>query len=252
MWGADLLGPYDRKARLYPALLVVFPLLVLLPALYGIETASLISIAGVCGIGFLLSRIARDAGVRQQQKVWASWGGPPTIQLLRHRDSTLDRLTKARYHSALSQIMRTPMPTSDEENADPAAADEQYRAAARRLIELTRDRSRFPLLLNENAAYGFQRNGRALKPVGIAVALTCMAWALWQSGAISWGENDWPAAALRSLPPPAVLSLTVSSFTLLAWLVAFTDGAMKRTAFAYSERLLECCEHVASSTTAAP
>lgn len=239
---SDLLNPYDRRARLYPVVIVVLPILVLLPALYGFNIASVASIAAACGMGFLLTRVGRDAGARIQEKLWASWGGAPTTQMLRHSDARLDRLTKARYHRILSDLLGLAMPSPQDELDNGAAADEIYRAATRRLIHATRSPARFRLLFNENVAYGFHRNGHGLRPIGVAVAVVCIAWVPWHAGFIILKPPFWSAARLSSSD---VLPLIVSGAALLAWFTVFTEASLKRTAYAYAERLLECCDELA-------
>jgi len=243
---AELLSPYDRRARLYPSLLAILPLLVLLPAIYGIDPTTVVPLAVVCGVGFLLTRVARNAGVKVQDRLWKSWGGSPTTQLLRHRNHEIDQHTKARYHTILSGRLGFALPTVSEEQADTGAADEKYRAAVQLLINLTRNRTRYPLVFTENAAYGFHRNGLGLRTIGGVIALACILWTLLHAGGLVIGDTSpWIHVAARALKSSEAAALVASVLTLFAWLAVFTKAQVKQTAFAYAKRLIECCDNLA-------
>jgi hypothetical protein len=160
------LDSYDRQARLYPGLLVLAPLAVLLVALYGsanILATSVLTILGFCGGAYALGRVARDAGKRIQDDMFRKWGGAPSTQLLRLRDSHFDVHTKERYHRTLAKCLGKTFPDRETENADPAAADELYRAGVLWVINATRDAKAFPLVFKENVAFGFHRNTFGLR-----------------------------------------------------------------------------------------
>src|SRR3954463_13984193 len=97
--------PYERPARLYPALLALLPLLVLVMLLYGPRATALagaVTVASSCGGLYLTTDLCRESGKRLEQKMYCEWGGKPSTQLLRHRDSTIEGVTKRRYHTFLS------------------------------------------------------------------------------------------------------------------------------------------------------
>lgn len=123
---------YDRKARVYPSLLLVAPAVGTLVAFLSSQLSALqslgVAIVG-CGGTFLLSQLARDAGKKGEPKLFEQWGGMPSVAIFRHRDGRLDPITKARYQKRLATLARgTKAPTVDEEQADPAAADQVYSA----------------------------------------------------------------------------------------------------------------------------
>src|SRR5579863_6877105 len=103
--------PYDRQARLYPALLCLLPLLALVTLLYGPTGSVLtgvVTIAVSCGGLFLMMNICREMGKRLEDKLYRDWGGKPTTQLLRHRNGTIDSVTKRRYHAFLAAKISVP------------------------------------------------------------------------------------------------------------------------------------------------
>jgi len=202
--GLMFLDPYDRPARLYPSLLVFVPLAVLLVCLYGEENilaSSTLSILAFCGVAYAFSRFARNTGKRLQEKLFIEWGGAPTTQLLRHRDLRIDMHTKQRYHHVLSSGLGKQMPSIEDECANPAAADELYRAAAFWLITQTRDIKTFPLIFKENVAFGFQRNALGLRWIGIGISIICMTWVFIHEGVISLAKPHFVPEQLFSVHP---------------------------------------------------
>lgn len=175
-----LFDNYSRIARLYPALLVSAPIVWTLGALHpeivSGDGSNLILTAIVFFGGlFLLSNLARSRGKSLEEKLNRSWDGWRTTALLRHRDSTIDRFTKIRYHTALQSLCGNTfhLPTPEEEALDHNEADEKYRSATKLLIEQRRDK-KHDLLHKELAAYGFRRNLLGLKPAGIVIAIVAL------------------------------------------------------------------------------
>jgi len=165
--------PYERKARLFPGLLVVLPLLISMCCALGpkqpIPTTVLALIVTVGG-AFALAALSRSAGKRLEEKLVAEWGGMPTTITLRHRDNHYNRYTKQAYHQKLTQLTGIELPSAEEEAADSTDADERYEAVTVKLRNMTRGPD-FPHLRRENIAYGFYRNALALKAQGIASAI---------------------------------------------------------------------------------
>src|SRR6266508_4831248 len=94
---SQLFDAYGRHARLKPALLALFPLIVTIavwfPDLYTFTT-SLLSVATTCGITLLLADYARARGRGVEQHFYRKRGGKPTTILFRHSDTTIDAHTK--------------------------------------------------------------------------------------------------------------------------------------------------------------
>jgi hypothetical protein len=120
---------------------------------------------------YLLASLARARGKKAEDKLIKRWGAWPTTILLRHRDATIDPITKARYHQALTALQGVgTLPTANQESGDPIHADNVYRSATKRVIELRRG-PKHALLEYENASYGFRRNLFGLKWIAVAIAL---------------------------------------------------------------------------------
>jgi hypothetical protein len=238
--------PYERQARLWPALLALLPLIVLLSLIYT-AVASVITnvamLAGSCGMLYLLSNIARDRGKSLEPKLNDSWGGKPTTQLLRHRDGVIETVTKRRYHEFLSQKINASFPTADEEKTDPEEADEIYQSGVRWLLNQTRDVSTFGLLFKENIAYGFRRNALGMKPIGMVVSISSFIWIMiLRKIVIPFNSPfiDFPSLSL--LEEKEIVSAAFSLSMVLLWLFFFTKNATRRSAFTYAETLLRSCD----------
>lgn len=244
-----LLDPYDRRARLWPALLALLPAVVLVSAMYA-PTASLAvnaaALAVSCGVLYLLANIAREYGKRLENPLFQSWDGKPTTQILRHRDRHFDAITKARFHSFLAAKLGIQFPTVQTETADPAKADEAYQSAGVWLISQTRDSKKFALLFRENVSYGFRRNALGLKPLGIAIAVGSMFWVLVAGGVISFAAHLpwWNPGKIATLPLAAWLTLATSGVLLAAWLIFFTRATVRTAAFSYADTLIKSCDQL--------
>ena len=138
-----VLTPYDRKARLSPALLCGLPLIasaVLLIPQFGLIWGSIGGVAVYCGVSMLLIQVGRDLGKNLEGRLFQSWGGKPSVAMLRHADVRLDKPTKDRYHEFLSDsVPRLTLASPEDERENPEWADEGYESANRWLLEQTRD-----------------------------------------------------------------------------------------------------------------
>ena len=247
-----IVDPYDRTARLTPGLLVLAPLPVLVVCLFGsahLAASSLLSVLGFCGIGFAMSRIVRNAGKRLQDALFLKWGGTPSVQLLRHRDSHFDRLTKERFHGVLEKGMGTAMPDAASESQDPVAADEHYRAATVWLISQTRDTKRFPLVLKENIAFGFHRNCLGVRAYGICISIACLLIALLHSRTLTLTA---PFLFPDRLDISAMVAVGIAATMLVTWIFWLTEGAARDSALAYAERLVQACDVLGSPPKTTP
>ncbi|BEP46229.1 hypothetical protein GmRootV15_68180 (plasmid) [Variovorax sp. V15] len=239
----DLLkDPYERKARLFPGLMVALPLLVPLVCVYGPRhpvLTAVVAVLGGCGALYTLASVTRGRGKQLQKSLLAEWGGLPTTIALRHCEtSALDGVSKQRYHAMIGTKLQIAMPTAQEERADPARADDVYNGVAKRLRELTRNNK--GLLFKENIAYGFHRNMLAMKPVGIVTSLMGLAYGLIIAKALQLSPLQFAPIHLADPGLAATLTLLVSVALLAAWLLYFNRKAVLHIGFSYAEQLFEC------------
>lgn len=228
---------YDRKARLYPALLTIAPVIasgyVIFPWSFSDARELVLLILGAGG-AFLLAQLGRDFGKEGEKHLYSLWGGMPSVAIFRHRDSRLDAITKATYHKQLAKFLKTKSPSAQNEQADPTAADEVYRAWSNHLVANTRDREKFDLLLKENIHYGYRRNVWGLRPVGIAASAISIFICAARIYFVYQSDKD--------LDIGAGLAGSISLVLLILWAFYFTSEWVRSTADTYAARLIESIE----------
>lgn len=237
---------YRRRARLLAVRLLILPgvlaagvIVIWFGGDYGILTrlgaGTLVSLASGFGLPVLLGELGRDAGKAKEPRLFASWGGTPTTQMLRHRDTLFNPIIRDRCHAKLRILLAdVHIPTAEEEALDPRRADAAYEACTRFLIGQTRDAARFPLIFEENVNYGFRRNLWGMRPAGIVISAVGTATAFYATAAAYAAQDP-----LWLLGAGVVL---VNACFLAWWLVRITSGWVKVPARAYAERLFEACD----------
>jgi hypothetical protein len=233
--------PYDWNARLRPALFTLLPAL-LLPAVWFGQVwtvyGSLVTLLTTCGLTYLLARLARYRGRSLEKRLVSQRGGQPSLLFLRHRDTSINGPTKQRYH-ALLRSRGLPVSTKEEEAADPTTADGLYQSAIDWLLEQTRDKRKFSILLNENIDYGFRRNLLGLKPIALVVAIV----AFFANVSLLWA--NFGVSETRVL---AGYGLGVGLATIiLLWIFLVDESFVEDGAASYAKRLLAQIEMLAST-----
>src|ERR1700720_1892352 len=123
MLNLKLFDHYRFRARLQPALLTLLPAAVGIFAWTGPGVkwqSALWTLFGTAGGTFFLAILARNLGKQLEPGLWQSWGGSPTTQLLRHAGPG-NPVLRVRWHKFLSKLLGKPLPTLQEEQADPEA-----------------------------------------------------------------------------------------------------------------------------------
>jgi hypothetical protein len=239
-----LLDPYDVKARLFPGLLVLVPAIAFLVLLYGPQSPAVVGLAAVlssCGGPYLLASFVRTWGQHAQDRLFQKWGAQPSTMLLRHRDNMLPLQTKLRYHKLVESRLAVALPTAEEEQRNPSAADLAYAAAGDALRPLTTDRKAYPFIFKELVAYGFNRNAYGARWVGLTVAvLTLLASAL-HAGALRLSPITVDPAALDN---PHIMVMVLGFGMASLWCMHFTMGTVRMAGFSYAKRLWEALEKI--------
>ena len=208
---SKLFDSYSRQARLFPGLLTLFPIILTAIALFprlGTSSwgATLVTVGTSCGLLYGLSVLSRSRGKAVEKRLLVEWSGLPTTIWLRHREAHLPPPVLARYHVFFAKhIPLFLAPSAEQERGDPKAADGMYASAVKWLQERCRGQA-FPLVEKENAEYGFRRNLRGLKPIGITACLVAL---LISAFAIAW-RYDPVIPAISSLSMASLLKALVA------------------------------------------
>jgi len=234
-----IMDGYNLRARLSPAFLVFLPVIFgLIAWVPNIKTVAepVTGVAVSAGVLFILAYVARDAGKKAERRLIREWGGfLPSVLMLRHRDTGIDKVTKGRYHANLQRVIEgINLPSPQEEERDPSAADEQYLSCCKFLLRSTRDEKKFPLVKEENMNYGFRRNLYGLLPYGFACSLL----GLVLSGLKLYRDLNGgkPIDALT------LCCLGACLLSLLVWICVVNKAFVRSGADAYALRLLESIE----------
>lgn len=231
---------YTLQTRVAVALLATAPALalgiVILPTLPGAQ--KLWSLLAV-GVTSYAANVARRWGNRVQPSLWEGWGGAPTTQRLRFRGADSPSEVGRRHALCDKVLDGCQLPSRLEEEADPEAADAEYRAAMGRVINLVREAPEFRLLEKENRNYGFARNLLGIRWIGVGCAVVVLAACL---GFVAWqmrGGQELSAAWLVAFPG------MVAVLSLLAWTQVGSEF-VRRPAEAYADRVVEALDDLAS------
>ncbi|MBD2505148.1 hypothetical protein [Anabaena azotica] len=241
---------YTRRARLGPALLTVLPISLTVIGCFPNDytVLAIITALGIANGGTaLLAQIGRNIGKRKEAELFQSWGGKPTTQKLRHRNTSNKAILERRHKKLQLLIPDIHIPTLLEENSNPQEADEIYELCTKFLIDQTRDVSRFNLIFEENCSYGFHRNLWGLKFIGIPLSLIGT---LIITGFIIYSCS----IGKTSISPLTITSGVINFIFLLIWIFLITPDWVKPVAESYAERLLESPEKllVTNATSQAP
>ena len=239
----SLFDPYDRKARLAPALLCGLPLfvsVVLLIPEVGADWAAVGGLVLYCGGATFLAQVGRDRGKALEPKLYATWGDRPSVAMLRHADTRLSASTKNRYRAFLQRVVpELALASAEDERANPEEAEDGYESANSWLLARTRDRERFGLLFRENINYGFRRNVWALRPWAFAleaVAIVVVGMVTLES----WtGEL---ATTVRAIGVEVWASFVLTVVHGFFFAFKIREGWVRLVAEAYAQQLLAACD----------
>jgi hypothetical protein len=234
---------YVRRARLQPALIVTLPVSLAVLAWSSGDIKSwtpLWSLIVGAGGTSLLAQVARDLGKRKEQALYVRWGGKPTTRLLRYRDSDNAVLVTLRHKTLQALVPDLTIPNEAEESANPKHSDDIYDACVRRLLELTRDSKKFPLVFEENCNYGFRRNLWGMRTWALLINLVSIVACIPRLRTV-WSTAESPLAY-------GATGCTVC--LLLFWLFVCTSNWVKAIADAFAERLLASADILAKPLAA--
>jgi len=243
--------PYNRRARLQPALIAIVPVLVVGLLLYPeieAHAVTIVTILAYFGGSIWLTQIGRERGKRIEPLLFKAWGGKPSVAVIRHRDGRLNPATKARYHDFLAKnVPHFKLPPPEAEEQDPDAADTMYQTATDWLLSKTRVAKMFRLIFEENMNYGFRRNLYALKPFSLILDVLLLIVLI---GVTFARETVFPGDVFRTFKEIDGYIYAAFSVVLLHAIgitMLVTKDWVKTTADAFGLQLLAACDILPSS-----
>lgn len=224
------LDSYTIQARVLPVVAVCAPGLVLVAC--GLIAGVRLTVGSglVIALGSALTgQLGRDRGKALEPRLWATWGGSPSLQRLRYREQ-LNVARVERLHRRVETVLDESMPSEADEQEDPTGTDDHYREVSARIRAITQDHDRFPLLFAENVNYGLRRNLLGLRRIGTAVAgVTLIA-----GGLLLWlTDETFPQRAAEFGP-----GIMVSVAMLIWWLVVVRPEWVRVPAEAYADQFV--------------
>lgn len=237
----DVFDTYGRNARLYPAMLIMVPLLALPTVLDSVQKASHVALVAVLGVALLyaLSHAVRALGKRAESRLLKQWNGLPTTRWLLWNDATLDATSKSRYHEYLRSKGLT-MPSPQDELKDPEGSREKV-ASAITWLRNNRRGDTYRILNAENAAYGFRRNLYGSKSIGILLAVVCAGINAGLTIVVLSQASALTIEAVTNVAMEVRVGLVVSLAWLIGWLFV-TPAWVRESAELYAKALLETCD----------
>jgi hypothetical protein len=237
---AGLLDSYSRNARLYPAILILAPLLMLPIVLASSEKLAGFAIIGLIAAAVLFPLMGwiRERGTKLQPTLYAEWGAVPTTRMLHWEDRTIDETTKTRYYKFFEDN-KVVIPTPEQQKKEQAESNNKLASAVKYLIENRRGNS---LVVAENASYGFRRNLYAVRWVGVIIAglaAIVNAWPLFEllgSASVSSFADFQQQVEMDSLFGLAV------DLLLLLFFITRSKPWIKNAADTYALALLKTCD----------
>ena len=227
---SEFVDPYDRKARLFPALICLLPLIIgcaiSFPRVFS-TIAGFMVLAATVGLLQLLSHLARDRGKVLESELFKAWGGVPSVTVFRYRDNRVPLPAKLKYHATLSVKSKIKGPTEEMEKSDPKMADDIYLSWSDYLRGKTRDTEKYHLLFKENINYGFRRN------------LLGIRWFCVLSGFLGFLAILVPALLSDNFSEITISFLLLMASYMGIFLFIVNDSWVKLVADAYSRQLIE-------------
>lgn len=185
------------------------------------------------------SYITREWGKNYEDKMVKELGGMPTTIILRFSDSTIDSISKLKYHKWFNCKMKNSLlPLSLEEEEKDSCSDEKYISAMTFLRTYANsNREMLPRVYQELKKYNFWRNLYGCKVLSIVAYLSFMVREVVMIDYFSVTE-------MITIPFPKYCVF----LGLLIWTILFcsvvTKKTVKRNAFDYAKTLLETIETI--------
>jgi hypothetical protein len=231
----ELFDFYSLRARLFPSVLILSPALLIPEVVAAAEKmASIWIVAIVAAIGIsILANFVRERGKKLEPLLFNEWGGMPTSTLLFSDDPTFSAVSKNAIYHTLTSLQSTPVPTPDEQKKDPQLARNSFDTLVTWLRENRREN---PLVLSENAWYGFRRNVYASRVLGLIIA--ALAFGINLATIVLEAAHGSPELKVTDILGPEQLFELIYDVGVVIYLASRSKDWVKTQAFVYARALV--------------
>jgi hypothetical protein len=234
----EFFDEYTIKARIFPALTVISPLIIII----GINLKSLnISVNALIIISLItfLAIISRNLGKNKENKIIRELGAFQTTILLRYSDSTIDSYTKTRYHKYLNRMLpELDLPELPEiEDDNKHKSDDKYNSAVRWLRNNRRDKKKYPLVIKDLITYGYARNLFGLKNISIIMYFSLIVFSM-----IYFYTDNKLSSNINELEIRVILTELVLLISLITMIFGINKQIVISQGYAYARSILETCD----------
>jgi hypothetical protein len=164
---------YERKARFFPALIVILPIIVFTMSLKlpdeGWFTKLLVTGGAGGALVVALAHMASAAGNRFSDAFWKQRDGLPTVRWLRAADTAHSSQQKQQWNAAIKKLTGLDIPAAV--TAQPQEEDTIISDAIRQLRNQIRGKPTAKMVDKHNEEYGFARNLAGLRWAMLASSL---------------------------------------------------------------------------------
>lgn len=207
----NLLSPYELRARVAPAIIVMLPLVITFISFLSLlqeppTWLAQIIFSGVISLVlvYLLSFFVRHNGRKVENEIWESWDGPPSTRFMRWRDKMFGKELKQKLHKTVKVSCGIDLLSPEEEFQDPVAADNMISQAFAIVKAIVLHEEPQGLWLYQNAEYGFHRNLYGSRSAWFFLSVLCAGicmyvWTIWRNDALLIGSLLNAISVLASL-----------------------------------------------------
>lgn len=176
MVGYEIFNAYEIRARIFPSLIILLPIVVLFFSIIPLSNPIEKILIGF-GIFFVLvyafSYQVRICGTKIQEKCWSNAGSPPSTLILQWENQVLSKDLKNQIYSTILKKYAIAIPDSIEQ--------EKNLAEFNRIIDNVFFRVRSDLYKKNpegiwskhNAEYGFVRNLFGCREIWVTISIIC-------------------------------------------------------------------------------
>lgn len=230
---------YSIRARFIPAILGAAPALAavfLMTPWKEFDLYVVITSVALLGMLYALADWARRRGQAIEPNLYRDMGGKPSVTMMYRSDKTLDDASKDRYRSFLATKVNHPAPSAQDEKDRAGFADGFYELAGTWLRTNTRDAKKFPILFNENCAYGFRRNLLGVKWPALALNVLVVA----ICAGVLWYNP--PPSLSADMTKRVMVVLIVAAAHALYFLLGVKRKGVVLASRTYARELILSCE----------